>query len=155
MSTNSVCDSKLVINVPISDYILTPVSCAVLVSEVMKNLLYQRAQIPYPYVWLKSIVKKKRKSLEEGGEEKKINFTLNKHFQTVSTAYDAIESVSSDIVRYFTIFGACLKEVNFVIGVTPVCPKEILTVRVSTLALGHVERNHVMENSKKQSRVLR
>ncbi|XP_044264973.1 MAD2L1-binding protein isoform X2 [Tribolium madens] len=148
-------ENPAVINISISDYILTPASCASLVNEVMKNLLYQRAQIPYPYAWLKNIVKKKRKSLEEGEEENKNNFTLSKHYQTVSTAYDAVENITSNIVKCFTGLGDNLKEVIFVIGVTPVCPKEVFTVKASSLALGHVEGNHVMENSRRQSRILR
>nr|XP_008195500.1 PREDICTED: uncharacterized protein LOC103313603 [Tribolium castaneum] len=143
------------INISVGDYILTPASCASLVNEVMKNLLYQRTQIPYPYAWLKSIVKKKRKSIEDGEEEKKTNFTLNKHYQTVSTAYDAVENIALNIVKCFTDLGNSLKEVIFVIGVTPVCPKEVFTVKASSLALGHVEGNHVMENSRRQSRILR
>jgi hypothetical protein len=151
-STKHQCNFDVAIDVPITDFILTPLSCAHIVNEVMKNLLYQRSQIPYPYTWLKNIVSKKRESFDES---KNRNFTLNRHFQIVSSAYDAAENIMSNISKHFSHLGSNLKEVIFVLGVSPVCPKEIFTVKVSSLANGHIERNHVADNSKKQPRILR
>ncbi|RZC34417.1 ribosome-releasing factor 2, mitochondrial, partial [Asbolus verrucosus] len=113
-----------------------------------------RAQIPYPYAWMKNIVTKKRRSLEEASANKQTNFTLHKYYQTVSSTYDALENIMTNMVNHFTHFSDNLKEVVFVFGVTPVCPFEVYTIRISTVARGHLEKNHVMENNRKQLKVL-
>ena len=144
-----------VINLTLSDFILTPGSCALLVNEVMKNLLYHRSQIPYPYAWLKNIINKKRRNLEDDDSKNTSNFTLSRHYQVVSTVYDSTETVMANIIKVFACYGFKLKEVVFVIGVTPLCPKEVFTIKISSMAHDHIERNHAAENSKKQPKVLR
>lgn len=37
------------IDVKISEMTLIPLACASLVNEILKELLYQKCQIPYPY----------------------------------------------------------------------------------------------------------
>lgn len=134
------CDDSL-INVNISD-VLTPLSCAFLINEILQSLLYHKSQIPYPYNWLKSIVDKKRGNSASEGSGRKINFNAVNHFRVVSKAYDILENIMRGIVKIFDVKSDCIKEVVFVFGATPVSPKEIYTIKISYLAKGHLERNH-------------
>lgn len=153
MAVQSEKRSIIDISIP-SDFVLTPLSCAFLINEILKDLLYQKAQIPYPYSWLKSVVNKKRKSKDETHHNTH-SFTVHKHFQTVSKTYDSLEKIMNNLNEMFSGVGNNIKEIVIVFGVTPLCPNEVLTIKVSSLAKGHVEKNHTLEMRNKQHKIIR
>ncbi|KAG5891761.1 hypothetical protein JTB14_012495 [Gonioctena quinquepunctata] len=144
-----------VVNVNISDLILTPLTCASLVNEVLKGLLYQKSQIPYPYSWMKTVLEKKRHESENEQSSRQINFSAANHHRIVSTAYELLESVMQGIIREFRDSVSTIEEVVIIFGTTPHSPKEIFTINVSSLAKGHFERNHISELNKSQPKILR
>ncbi|KAJ8925927.1 hypothetical protein NQ315_009779 [Exocentrus adspersus] len=149
------CTDDSSINVEISE-VLTPATCAFLINEILQGILYQKCQIPYPYTWLKSVVNRKRaKDSTSENAVKKINFSAASHFRIVSTAYDILENVMKGIIKEFSERGDCIKEVVFVIGPTPQCPKEIYTINITSLAKGHLERNHANSLCKYRQKILR
>ncbi|KAJ8974316.1 hypothetical protein NQ317_010912 [Molorchus minor] len=150
---NNSVSEDCVIDVNISDVILTPLTCASIVNEILKGLLYQKSQIPYPYNFLKSLVDKKRKQTVE--ENKPINFTAVNHYRIVSSAYDTIEKVTNEIIKEFSENSSHIKEVIVVFGTTPQCPKEVFTINISCLANDHLEINHVNQLVKFRQKILR
>ncbi|XP_018571000.1 MAD2L1-binding protein [Anoplophora glabripennis] len=147
------CDDSL-INVKISD-VFTPVTCALLINEILQGLLYQKSQIPYPYNWLKSVVDKKRGISTSEGTARKVNFNAANHFRVVSSAYDTLENIMKGIIKEFSERNDFIKEVVFVFGATPVCPKEIYSIKIPSLAKGHLERNHTNPVCKYRQKILR
>lgn len=145
-------DSRFVVNVEISDIVLTPLICASLVNEILKGLIYQKSQIPYPYNWLKNIVDKKRKREDNHNTEGSRNFKLVNHFRIVSNVYDTLENVMTAIVKEFSESLETIKEVIIVFGTTPECPKEVFTINFISIMKGHHERNHQI---KYQQKILR
>ncbi|KAJ8945750.1 hypothetical protein NQ318_012072 [Aromia moschata] len=129
-----------VINVKVSEVVLTPLCCASLVNEILKGVLYQKSQIPYPYNWLKTLVENKRKQADTEEPKKPINFTAVNHFRVVSSTYDTLECVMNGIMKEFRENGSSIKEVIFVFGTTPQCPKEVFTINVSSVVSGHLEK---------------
>ncbi|CAH0550109.1 unnamed protein product [Brassicogethes aeneus] len=144
---------NMVINVDISEEILTPLACASLVNEILKGLLYQKSQIPYPYTWMKTVVNRKRNNINDAQSANR-NFSIENHFKVVSTAFDALEEIMSGIRDEFSS-SSDVKEVIIVFGTNPLCPKEVFTIQVSDLAKGHIERNHVNKISQIQPKILR
>lgn len=147
------CDGAL-INVKVSD-ILTPVTCAFVINEILQGLLYQKSQIPYPYSWLKSVVDKKRVNSTSEETSRKINFNAANHFRVVSKAYDTLENIMKGIIKMFNETSDWIKEVVFIFGATPLCPKEIYTIKISSLAKGHIEGNHSNHLCKCRQKILR
>ncbi|XP_072388688.1 uncharacterized protein [Diabrotica undecimpunctata] len=154
MKTESRIDDVSNINVNVTDIVLTPFACASIVNEVLKGVLYQKCQIPYPYNWMKNIVTKKREKsdIEING---RTNFKAEHHFRSVSKAFDVLEAVMTDIKDEFIHFNKSLKKVLFVLGTTPVTPSEVFTISVSSLIEGHNERNHINQLNKYQQKILR
>uniref|UniRef100_A0A6P7G8Y4 Uncharacterized protein LOC114335283 n=1 Tax=Diabrotica virgifera virgifera TaxID=50390 RepID=A0A6P7G8Y4_DIAVI len=154
MKTESCIDDLSNINVNVTDIVLTPFSCASIINEVLKGVLYQRCQIPYPYNWMKTIVTKKREKsdIEISG---KTNFKAENHFRSVSKVFDILEAVMTDIKNEFIHFNKSLKKVLFVLGTTPVTPSEVFSISVSSLIDGHNERNHISQLNKYQQKILR
>lgn len=144
-----------VINVEITEVVLTPFICASLINEILKGLLYQKNQIPYPYNWLKNIVNKKRGQGHNGDETVPKNFKLVNHFRIVSNAYDTLESLMKGIVTEFSDSVDVIQEVVIVFGTTPECPKEVFTIKTFPVMKGHSEKNHVAQLNKYQSKILR
>lgn len=148
-------DSQSVINVEIPEVILTPIACATLVNEILKGLLYQKSQIPYPYSWLKNVVSKKRDQENTTDKVEPTNFKLINHFRVVSTAYDTLECLMKAIMREFSETTEVIKEVIIVFGTTTECPKEIFMINTDSMVKGHIERNHMGQLNKYQHKILR
>nr|CAH7720197.1 unnamed protein product [Callosobruchus chinensis] len=143
-----------VINLKISELILTPLICASLVGEILKGLLYQKNQIPYPYSYMKNTIIKKRQK-QEADAPKKDNITVLNHYRIASSAYDTIENIIKAIKEEFSKNGDHIKEVIIIFGTVPQCPKEIFSISISDLAVGHIERNHIAYMDKYQQKILR
>ncbi|CAH1994508.1 unnamed protein product [Acanthoscelides obtectus] len=143
-----------VINLGISELILTPLICASLVGEIFKGLLYQKNQIPYPYGWMESMVIKKRKK-PEVDRSKRENMTVSNHYRTVSSAYDTIEEIVKAFKEEFLNNAEHIKEVVIIFGTMPQSPKEMFSISISDLAVGHIERNHIAYMNKYQQKILR
>lgn len=143
------------LSINISDELtLTPLAGASLVNEIIKGLLYQKCQIPFPYVWLKQIVEKRRKLLNDNeAGPKKVNIIHENHYRVVSTAYDQVNLIMRGIEKAFR--DSTVKEVVIVFGSSPTCPKEVFTVALPDLATGHFERNHLGQLNKHLQKVLR
>lgn len=146
------------LNVSVKDELtLTPLVGASLVNEIFKSVLYQKCQIPYPYSFLKQVVEKRRKHSIDSQEHvsRKVNFTYENHFKTVSSAYDYLNSVMKCIVNKFAEHGNDVEEVVILFGSSMFSVKEAVTVHIPVMATGHVERNHVNELNKHVQKVLR
>nr|CAI5831157.1 unnamed protein product [Callosobruchus analis] len=143
-----------VINLRISELILTPLICASLIGEILKGLLYQKNQIPYPYSYMKNIIIKKRLK-HEAEKPKKENITVLNHYRTVSSTYDTIEEIIKALKEQFSKCGDHIKEIVLIFGTVPQCPKEVFSISISDLAVGHIERNHIAYFDKYQQRILR
>ncbi|KAK4887619.1 hypothetical protein RN001_003890 [Aquatica leii] len=141
------------IKVHVTELILTPLTCSTIINEVIKYLLYQKSQIPYPYNWLKSVVKKKRTA--EHADEKSVNFQAERHYTTVSTAYDSLEKLMNSITSEFEMYGTNINRLLIIFGSSIHTAKEIYTIRIPSLAFGHLEENHVRINCKHQHKVMR
>lgn len=138
------------INVKIKDLVLTPLTCASIVNETIRTLVYNKSQIPYPYNYLTLIVQRKRK------EDPKTfkNFTAERHFQVASSAADVIEDLTKNIKEEFRKGGAAVREVLILFGATPYTVKETFTIRVTNVAKGHAEDTHKVANRKNQHKVM-
>ncbi|CAG9764912.1 unnamed protein product [Ceutorhynchus assimilis] len=147
------------ISVTISEELtLTPLAGASLVNEIIKGLLYQKCQIPYPYSWLKHVIEKRRKNLQSNDNEgppKKPNFTHEAHYRKVSAAFDYLDVVMRGINREFCETDNAIKEIVVLFGTSPICSKEVFTITIPNLARGHIERNHVAQLNKNLQKVLR
>lgn len=141
------------IDVCITDTVFTPLACASLVNEIIKSLVYQKSQIPYPYNWLKMVVEKKRKKGEQDNL-KTNNFTIDRHYRLASTAYDNLEAIMSNIRKEFENYTQ-IQEVLILFGTTPQCPKEAFTIKIPDVATNHIEENHIRHLNKNQHQILR
>nr|XP_023022274.1 uncharacterized protein LOC111510587 [Leptinotarsa decemlineata] len=148
-------EKSFVIDVNVSNLIMTPLTCASLVNEMLKGLLYQKSQIPYPYSWMKAVLERKRQRNENESSDRPINHSAANHFRIVSKAYEILESVMQGVIKEFRESVLPIDEVVIVFGTTPQCPKEIFTINVSSLAKGHFERNHLNELNKAHPKILR
>lgn len=160
MKTGKVSDAKKEVHCPvmdieISNVVLTPFTCASLVNEILKGLLHQKNQIPYSYNWLKSIVTKKREQDSNGEKTGPANFKLVNHYRIVSSAYDTLESLMKAIIKEFSESLETIRKVVIVFGTTPECPKEVFSINTTSVMQGHYERNHKEQLVKYQQRILR
>ncbi|KAB0804542.1 hypothetical protein PPYR_01512 [Photinus pyralis] len=135
----------------IEQVLLTPLTCASLVNEVLKCLLYQKSQIPYPYNWMKNVVKKKRSN----PDVKNTNLQAERHYHSVCSAYDSLEKIMDSIAAQFKDDGSNIKKILIIFGSTPYSAKEVYTINISGVVIGHVEKNHLNANSKHQYKILR
>lgn len=60
-STSETSHTSQNIDIHISESVFTPLACATLINEIIKSIVYQKSQIPYPYNWLKMMVERKRR----------------------------------------------------------------------------------------------
>ncbi|XP_074042244.1 uncharacterized protein [Leptinotarsa decemlineata] len=148
-------EKSFVIDVNVSNLIMTPLTCASLVNEMLKGLLYQKSQIPYPYSWMKTVLERKRQRNENEPSDSPINLSAANHFRIVSKAYEILQSVMQGVIEEFRESVLPIDEVVIVFGTTPQCPEEILTITIPSLARGHFEGNHLNELNKAQPKVLR
>jgi Protein of unknown function (DUF1135). len=52
--------NKVNLDIALNDSVITPKSCILLVTELIKYIIYQKQIIPYPYETLKFYVSKRR-----------------------------------------------------------------------------------------------
>ncbi|XP_022907169.1 MAD2L1-binding protein [Onthophagus taurus] len=140
------------INLSVNDLVLTPATCALLINEIIKYLVYQKSQIPYPYAWLKNVVSRKRKS---GENDKNSNPSVSRNYSAASSAYDIIEEMMKNISHQFKENGDNVKEVMVLFGATPHSPKEMIRFLIPKLEDKHIDVNHVISNEKNKNKVLR
>lgn len=153
MSCNKKQLNNFNIDVNVTNLVLTPLTCASLVSKIVKCLIYQKSQIPYPYEWLKTIVNKRRKETE-GNSESINNFQAEKHFRVVSTAYDTMELLLSQVKNQFRS-GSIIEEIVLLFGGSELSPKEAYIIKIPPLAKGHLESNHLTMTNKHSHTILR
>lgn len=154
MSCNKDQQNNLNIDVDITNLVLTPLTCSSLVSKVIKCLIYEKSQIPYPYEWLRTIVNKKRKMDNEAESENSKNYQAERHFRTVSSAYDTTETILAQIKNQFKS-GSTIEEILLLFGGSEMSPKEVYRIRIPNLAMGHLEGNHYTMTTKYSHTILR
>lgn len=147
-------ETKLNIDVNVTNLVLTPITCSTLVSKVIKCLIYEKSQIPYPYEWLQTIVNKKRKLDSETESENSKNYQAERHFRTVSSVYDNTESILKEIKQQFKS-GTPIEEILLLFGGSEMSPKEVYRIRIPYLAKGHLEENHYTMTKKYSHTVIR
>lgn len=143
------------INLSITGFVLTPLACSSLINEIIKCLLYEKSQIPYSHNWLKNIVCKKRKSLENEQGTTRNHYTAKKYYNIVSKAYDALDEIMENLSKEFKNKSSTIHEILIMFGVTPLNPKETISINFTNITHDHVEVNHVQSNFKKQRCILR
>ncbi|KAK9875487.1 hypothetical protein WA026_007879 [Henosepilachna vigintioctopunctata] len=148
------------IRVNVSDYILTPLSCSYLIHEILKGLIYQKCQIPYPFSWLKSTINRRRGEESEAECEgldlkpkTNINFTVEHHYRVASKFFDDFQNAMKEISQELS--QNVVSEILILFGPTPVCPKEVCRIKVPLLASGHFEDSHINDALKHQHKALR
>ncbi|XP_056646741.1 uncharacterized protein LOC130451622 [Diorhabda sublineata] len=154
MKTNRDDGNIFKIDANTSDIILTPFSCASIINEIIKGLLYQKCQIPYSYSRMKIMVTKKRQKTSETPIDAGLKLRAECHFLVVSKVLDTVESAMTSITDEFIYHKNKVKSVVFVLGTTPFTVREVITINVSCL-LGHIEDNHAAELNKYQQKILR
>lgn len=150
--------NQKVLNVDLKGTLLTPSACANLVNEIVKTLLFQKTQIPYPYNWLKSVVdrKRKRNEQEESSRSKAIKgsqITVERHYSLVASTYDNLEELMCHIKMEME--SSDVREVVLLFGATPLTPKQVYSIKLPGITRGHFDRNHSQANHKNQHNVLR
>lgn len=154
MTDDKVHDNSLNIDVNITNLVLTPLTCSTIFSKVIKCLIYEKSQIPYPYEWLRTIVDKKRKTDSEIEHENPKNYQAERHFRTASSAYDTTETIIAQIKKQFKN-GSIIEEIILLFGSSEMSPKEVYRIRIPNLAIGHLEENHYTMTNKVSHIVLR
>lgn len=141
------------LNINVSDILLTPLACSSLVNEILKGILYQKCQIPYPYDWMKTMVTRKRQK-SEIDVKKFNNIKATNHFLLVSSVLDKLETFMQAIEHEFSQCKTNIQEVFIVLGTTPHTANEIISVSF-TLVDGHNEKNHISQLNKYRQKILR
>lgn len=131
--------------------VLTPLTCASIVSEILKCLVYEKSLIPYHYMWLKNIVCDHRKRTDQN---ESVDIFAEKHIRMAVSAYDVMENINMNIKRLFK-FGNNITEILILVGATPFSPKDVYKIVIPKLATGHNETNHHSMLSKIQPKILR
>lgn len=143
------------LDVDLKGTLLTPLACSSLVSELIKNLIFQKSQIPYPYNWLKAVVDRKRKkdAEEQGGIVKNLQVAVERCFRLASSAYDNLEDIMYHIRKEME--SSEVQEVILLFGSTPFSPKQIYCIKLPVIVRGHLEVNHHQANNRNQQNILR
>lgn len=150
------------LNINLTGTLLTPVACSSLINELLKTLVFQKSQIPYPYNWLKSVIDRKRKKDDDNKEENGNNnngvhkcsqITMEKQFRLASSTYDNLEDIMCHIRK--EIENCEVQEVVLLFGPTPFTPKQVFSIKLPAIARGHLEVNHHQRNNRNQHNVLR
>lgn len=134
------------IKVKMSDLPLTPFTCAMLVNEIIKYLIYEKCQIPYTYYYLKSLVKDAKNVSET-------NIIATKH-QNIVAAYDTLENIMLNIYSEFKCSENIIRRVLIIFGATPFCAKQVYSVNIPLISHDHVESNHAQAVLKNQHKIL-
>lgn len=140
------------INVDMKDMILTPQTCVSVIIEILKAVLYEKSQLPYPYSWLKNALSKRKP--EPNIHSHSISIIVQKYFNLASNAFRSVEDITTNLS---SLMSSCQKvqEVVILFGSTPYTPKEVFTIKFPDLAKGHIESNHKNMLQKKLHKVLR
>lgn len=143
------------LNVDLKGTLLTPLACASLISELLKTLIFQTSQIPYPYNWLKFVVERKRKkdNQQEENGGKSSQTAVQRYYRLVSSTYDNLEDIMCHIRK--EIESSDVQEVVILFGATPFTPKQVYSVKLPAIVRGHLDSIHQQTNTKNQHNVLR
>lgn len=144
---------KREIKIAVTELILTPLTCASIINEILKQLIYQKSQIPYSYSWVKSAIS--RRKTEPNKLKVSTDITVQRHHDIVSTAFNALENIMQNIKSEFKDNEQDIKQVCILFGSTIYTAKEAYIIEIPQLAKNHLEENHVYLNSKKQHNILR
>lgn len=139
------------INVRIADIVLTPLTCASIIAEILKCAVYQKSQIPYHYNMLKQKVNWVRNS--ENPKEL-ARLAVERYFRTVSTAYDNLESIIVNLNNEFSGNGCDIQQLLIIFGSNVHCPREVFKIKFNGMTMDHYERNHSQSNIKYQHKIL-
>lgn len=147
------CNTHL--NIDLKGTLLTPVACSSLINELLKTLIFQKSQIPYPYNWLKSVVDRKRKkdAEQQASEKKCAQVAMERYFRLASGAYDNLEDIMCHIRKEME--NGEVQEVVLVFGATPFTPKQVYSIKLPVIVRGHSEVHHHQANNRNQQSVLR
>lgn len=145
-----------IVNIDVVDTLITPLSCSVVANEIMKCLLYQKSQIPYPFSWLKNVVNRRRIKFEENGDEDTFsNLRVARQYHIVSTAYDALEDIMKNLRVEFQREECDVTDILFVFGPTIYTPKEIFLIKLPTMNKGHLDQIHAQIEQKNHRKILK
>lgn len=135
--------------------ILTPVACANLIAELIKNLIYQKSQIPYPFIYFKNAIIKKRRSEEATKDEKPLNLSVQNHFRSASKAYDNIVNILWNIENELKSTENAIEEIVILFGMTYHLAREVYRIVIPRLEYDHNEENHFNDTQKCVRNILR
>ncbi|KRT78324.1 hypothetical protein AMK59_7289, partial [Oryctes borbonicus] len=147
--------NKINIDIKITDIVVTPLTCTSIVNEIIKFLVYQKSQIPYPYNWLQTVITRKRKSTGPENIPTSNNLFVERHYKTASIAYDTIEAITKGIKIEFKNSFQYIKEVLIIFGTTLYTAKEVFRINMPILQRNHIEANHIKFIQKNQQKILR
>ena len=144
-------------NIDVVDTVVTPLSCSIVTNEIIKYLLYQKSQIPYPYSWLKNVVNRRRIKLEEDGDEDAFgnNLRVARQFHIVSTAYDTLEEIMKNLQMEFQGEECNVTDILLVFGATLYTPKEIFLIKLPKVIRGHLDQVHARIEQRGHRKILR
>lgn len=140
------------LNVDLKGTLLTPLACASLINELLKTLIFQKSQIPFPYNWLKSVIERRRKAANQECA-KQTKAAVERYYKLASSTYDNLEDIMCHIKQ--EIEKCEVQEVVILFGTTPLCPKQVYSLKLPPIVRGHLEGIHQQSNSKNQHNVLR
>lgn len=145
---------ELVVNV---NDIITPTSCAKMIIELIKFIIYQTELIPYPYERLKMCINKhKELELITNGKQiddqvtfvHKIPFEFRKCFKMAQEAYDSLENLFTHI-KTELISDSCstVDEITIILGSSLVFPENVFRIKVPKLDLIHLSKYHSLRKN--------
>lgn len=143
------------LKVDLKGTVLTPLACTSLINELLKTLIYQKSQIPFPYNFLKSVIERRRKKdhQESNISIKTTKVAIERYYRLASSTYDNLEDIMCHIRQ--EIENSEVQEVVILFGTTPLCPKQAYSLKLPVIARRHLEKIHQPTNSKNQHNILR
>lgn len=141
------------LNVDLKGTLLTPIACSSLINELIKTLIFQKSQIPFPFNWLKSVVERKRKGVQCDNNTKPSKMAIERYYRLASSTFDNLEEIMCHIRQ--EIETSEVQEVMIIFGTTPFSPKQVFCVKMPEIVRGHLEVIHQQANNKNQHNILR
>ncbi|KAG8323664.1 hypothetical protein J6590_001407 [Homalodisca vitripennis] len=133
--------------------IITPKSCSSYIAELIKYIVFNKQQIPYPYERLKLFVLKRRErqklielhnNSENNDASLRVSFVMEKYYKKVEEAFEILDNVFKCIEHELTKSSEhLLEEVVLLFGATPLSPKDVYRIKIPSLTYGHSENQHL------------
>lgn len=144
---------KINIDCPITNLIITPLTCSSFIMELIKLLVYEKLQIPYPYSWLKSTVNRRKKSEQLNNENNIKIGNIDRCYKSALTALDFLDNLSTQLHKEFKNCTVC--EILLCFGVNIATPTETYSIVLPNMLNGHTDTNHLSEMNKTVHKIMR